>query len=271
MPTPTCPLGGVGWWSGRVIERLLGVVAVVLSWVGNYSARARVGRGMRMRRLPSTEIVRADFDTIARALPAAEQLDEHEQWACSLVPEGTRVLDVGCGVGRLARAMAGRARQVVGLDLSQGMLEVAAERSRAHSNVRFVNAELMTWAPNERFDCVVSIATLHHLELEPALLRIAALLRPRGRLIVVDLLWAWAPSELVPSARAYMARVRARAPAPVAATQSTELHALWKRHGRHDRLLSLRRVRRAFGRALPAATITRQRDWRYRAVWRKPA
>lgn len=45
-------------------------------------------------------------------------------------------LDLGCGIGRFADAMAPRLRSVLGLDLSRGMVEEARRRVR-HGNVRF--------------------------------------------------------------------------------------------------------------------------------------
>ena len=42
-------------------------------------------------------------------------------------PEGLVVLDVGCGVGRFTRALAGRFREAIGVDVSDEMIARAAE------------------------------------------------------------------------------------------------------------------------------------------------
>ena len=56
------------------------------------------------------------------------------------------VLDIGCGCGATTHAAAGRAGQVVGLDLSEPLVEIARSRARAASieNVQFVIADAQT-------------------------------------------------------------------------------------------------------------------------------
>lgn len=49
-----------------------------------------------------------------------------------------RVLDFGCGTGRVELALAPRVRSVIGLDLSGAMLAVAQRRCAGHPNVGFV-------------------------------------------------------------------------------------------------------------------------------------
>jgi SAM-dependent methyltransferase len=224
---------------------------------------------MSSLRVPvDTDTIREDFDAIAELTQTATGvLDLHARWVRSQVPAGCRILDLGCGTGQLSRALAGAAREVVGLDVSPRMIEVATQSSAAHSNLRYVNAEFMAWQHAETFDCVVSVAALHHLPVSPALGKIVTVLRPGGRLLVVDLVSAWAPSEIPHSAFAFLAkRWRHRRSGD---DVDPRLRAAWRRHGHHDRLLSLRQIRRAYRDALPGAIVTRQPSWRYRATWTK--
>jgi 2-polyprenyl-3-methyl-5-hydroxy-6-metoxy-1,4-benzoquinol methylase len=83
------------------------------------------------------------------------------------------VLEVGCGRGDLARALADAGHSVVAIDPDAP----AGELFRATS--------LEEFADRDPFDAVVASLALHHVaDLASALDKIASLLRPTGRLVV---------------------------------------------------------------------------------------
>jgi ubiquinone/menaquinone biosynthesis C-methylase UbiE len=108
---------------------------------------------------------------------------------------GERVLDVGCGTGRLTRDIARRldptaGAQVVGLDAATRMLEVARRKTVALPHLRF-DAAIAEELPYEdgSFDRFVSTFFFHHVnaELKRATLReLARVLRPKGLGVVID-------------------------------------------------------------------------------------
>jgi ubiquinone/menaquinone biosynthesis C-methylase UbiE len=70
------------------------------------------------------------------------------------------VLDVGCGSGRYLDAFAEMGvERLVGIDLSQPMLDLAGERLRAggHRNAELVRADFEQFTTDERFDVVVAM------------------------------------------------------------------------------------------------------------------
>lgn len=73
-----------------------------------------------------------DPDELAAA--TAELVGVIRAWSS---PAGRRVLDFGCGVGRVAIALAGEAQEILGLDLSVRMVAEARRRTGARSNLRF--------------------------------------------------------------------------------------------------------------------------------------
>lgn len=102
---------------------------------------------------------------------------------------GQRVLDVGCGRGGPAVAIATTTgAEVVGVDVNRGALEVARERARmagVDHLVDFVLADVLhaPW-PESSFDAVLAFESTPHFrlaELYPVLRRV---LRPDGRLVV---------------------------------------------------------------------------------------
>src|SRR5439155_11506612 len=87
-----------------------------------------------------------------------------------------------------SRRLAQRAQHVTAIDLSGEMIRVARSRSTQLSNIDFAVAEVMVCELlAENFDCIATIATLHHLPLRAALLKLIGSLRPGGVLIVLDL------------------------------------------------------------------------------------
>jgi SAM-dependent methyltransferase len=87
-------------------------------------------------------------------------------WLSSLGvgPRWGRVLDFGCGAGRLTQALAAHADEVVGVDVSPPML-AAARRLAPPENCRFVLNESSDLSVFEdgRFDLVYSELVLQHL------------------------------------------------------------------------------------------------------------
>src|SRR3954451_3168473 len=72
------------------------------------------------------------------------------------------VLDLGCGLGRLTRVLAGRARHVVALDVSAEMLARAQELNAGLDNVEWVLGDGRT-LPDVRVDVAVSFVVLQHV------------------------------------------------------------------------------------------------------------
>ncbi|MFO0910936.1 MAG: class I SAM-dependent methyltransferase [Isosphaeraceae bacterium] len=95
--------------------------------------------------------------------------------------EGLRVLDLGCGKGRFAVRLEAMGAQVVGVDLSHAMLSQAAPLPRLRASARrlpFGDAS---------FDAVVAVEVFEHLEaLGPVIAEVRRVLRPGGRLAVID-------------------------------------------------------------------------------------
>jgi 2-polyprenyl-3-methyl-5-hydroxy-6-metoxy-1,4-benzoquinol methylase len=110
------------------------------------------------------------------------------------IPPGSKVLDFGCGVGRWTRAMAANGCKVTAVDFSAAMLRQAAERSAQtglSSQIRFVHADVtqLLLEPGS-FDVVFGVTVLQHVlsdvALHRTLERLARLLRPGGRFILME-------------------------------------------------------------------------------------
>ncbi len=109
------------------------------------------------------------------------------------VEPGTRVLDLGCGVGRWSRLLARNGARVTGVDLSPTMVAEAARRAREdglHERCRFQVGDVSDLAADGSFDVVVCVTVLQHVLSDEgrrsAVDGIAAALVPGGRAVVLE-------------------------------------------------------------------------------------
>ena len=115
--------------------------------------------------------------------------------------EGLKILDLGCGKGRFARALQAEGAVVTGLDLSSAMLSEAVGVDRVRGSARCLPFR------SGGFDAVVAVEVFEHLDpaTSSATLREARrVLAPRGAVVVVDKSMAswnaqrpWMPSVLI--------------------------------------------------------------------------
>lgn len=119
--------------------------------------------------------VRAFLDAVIARIPAAP---------------GQRVLDLGCGTGDAAIALATRlpGLHVVGLDMSRPNIDIALARAReaaAQDRVQFAAADYRSWDGGP-FDVIAADSVVHLIPMDDAKLaaKLTADLKPGGLLIV---------------------------------------------------------------------------------------
>ena len=217
--------------------------------------------------------VQRDFDRIA--LLSQEGWDHNVQYHGYLlrhIPAYCEAaLDVGCGTGSFSRLLAERAGRVVALDLSPRMIEVARERSKRYPNIEFEVADATRWVPGgEQFDCVVSIAMLHHVAIDEMLAKMASLLKAGGTLAILDLCESEGPKDLFREMAAVPVSMVLRLIKTGRLRESGEERAAWSEHGRNDTYPTLSEVRQVCERVLPGAQVRRHLLWRYSVIWKKP-
>lgn len=106
-------------------------------------------------------------------------------WLSARVPDGSRVLDLGCGTGALLRALRPRLSRGIGVDVSGAMLAEAARRE-PDADWHRVDEPVLPLA-DDSVDVVTSLMSWRYLDWDPVLAEVARVLRPGGRLLVVDM------------------------------------------------------------------------------------
>jgi SAM-dependent methyltransferase len=137
----------------------------------------------------------------------AARIAEHQDARAAALAETVRsfvlprrhevALDVGCGAGALALALAPHVERVVGLDRVPELLALARERSPQNATFVEGDAEHLPFPPAS-FDLSGTLRTLHHLARpELVVAGLAHVTRPGGRVLVVDQLAPPDPLEAV--------------------------------------------------------------------------
>jgi ubiquinone/menaquinone biosynthesis C-methylase UbiE len=183
-----------------------------------------------------------------------------------------RSLEIGCGAGAFSRLLAKRSESVLALDLSPRMIEIAKERSKDFSNVEYRVADAATREfPSEEFDCIASIATLHHLPMEMMLAKMRDALKAGGTLIVLDLVRAEGISDALANVVALPVNGALRLARTGRLRPPRQLREAWAEHYRTDSYLTISEARKICADLLPGARVRKHLLWRYSVVWNKPA
>jgi SAM-dependent methyltransferase len=145
-----------------------------------------------------------------------------------VLPGGNeRAIDVGCGAGALALALAPLVREVVGVDRVPELLELA--RERAPANAQFVEGDATELSfDTASFDLAGTLRTLHHVRRpELVIAELARVVRPGGRVLVIDQLAPIDPLEAYPVDRFE----RARDPSHARLLPEIDLRQLFEANG----------------------------------------
>jgi ubiquinone/menaquinone biosynthesis C-methylase UbiE len=114
----------------------------------------------------------------------------HLSALAALADPSWTVGDLGCGTGQLSAALAPYVARVVGVDGSAAMLQAAKKRLSGSDNVDLRRGDLEALPIDDgRLDVATLMLVLHHLP-EPirALAEASRVLKPGGRVVVVDML-----------------------------------------------------------------------------------
>ena len=99
---------------------------------------------------------------------------------------GMTVLELGCGTGYFTQEFAHSGADIVAIDVSPELLEVArAGYCAPNVHYEIQNACALSY-PDDIFDSVIGSSVLHHLEIAKALREIYRVLKPRGAIYFTE-------------------------------------------------------------------------------------
>ena len=221
--------------------------------------------------MDTTLKVREDFDRLALFDSDGWNHNNHYHpfLLQRLPPHVDTALEIGCGTGAFARLLAERADRVLALDFSPQMIRIAKERSVFYGNIEYQTCNVVTWEmPENHFDCIASIATLHHMSLEDILPKLKRGLKPGGVLLILDILRSQGLSDRLRDVVSMPYGLVLKLTKSGRLRPSRAARQAWAEHGTTDHYLTLGQVRAACS-VLPGAQIKPHLLWRYSVVWTK--
>jgi len=220
----------------------------------------------------SASTVRNEFDRLA-ALPESWDFNcfYHPHLLSCLPSRLGSLLDVGCGNGAFACLAAPRCEQVTAIDLSPGMIQRALQRP-APPNVQFSVADVFGGSlSSASFDAIVSVAALHHMDIEQALRRFVELLRPGGTLAILDLFSPASAYERLISCLGTVLAPPVRLLKSGRLFRSRVVRTAWSAHEAYDHYLTLPIVESVANALMPGSRVRPHLFWRYSLWWTKAA
>ena len=131
-------------------------------------------------------------------------------WIDQRIPAPARLLDLGCGAGIAAEALAARGHDVLGLDASAEAIAAAESHAAGRGlalRYRAGQAEELL-ADGAQFDVVTALEVIEHVEDQAGFMALlAGLVRPGGRVFVSTLNRTWRSLAVAKIGAEYIARL----------------------------------------------------------------
>jgi len=136
-----------------------------------------------------TFAVRNFFDQTDRYLVNNGNIEIRRRVVRDLVGEiqSAKILDLGCGDGSIALQFLSLSNSLTLVDISSNMLEIARNQTppALKMNVEYVNNELGQYQSSSKYDLVLCLGILAHVDVvENAIRKIADLVKPEGRCVL---------------------------------------------------------------------------------------
>ncbi len=110
----------------------------------------------------------------------------YNKWIKKTIGDRRNILDVGCGNGYLSLFLRNDGNFIVGIDPSDLSIEYATGQND-YGNVKFIQTTFERFETSQKFDAVIFVASVHHMNMGDAIDKAKALLNRNGILIIVGL------------------------------------------------------------------------------------
>jgi 2-polyprenyl-3-methyl-5-hydroxy-6-metoxy-1,4-benzoquinol methylase len=209
------------------------------------------------------------FDRIAFLPDKWDHNQQYQKYLLKNIPENCNcILDVGCGTGELAKKLIPFSKEIIGIDVSENMINEAKKRNYDKKvNYIKISVEKYLEETEKQFDVIISIAALHHMNEEEILKAMKAKLAKDGRILILDLVKTKTIMEWVLAIAAallnpiIMLIMRGRLKI------TREEKEAWAEHFQYDKYLTIDEAKSIVKKALGKGKVKRHFFWRYSILY----
>ena len=109
----------------------------------------------------------------------------YNSWINKRIKKRSKILDVGCGKGYLDFYLYDGNRSITGIDIDTSNIKYD---KKSYSKIRFIKDDFLCHDfKNEKFDVIIFVASIHHMDERKALEKTKQLLNKNGVVIIVGL------------------------------------------------------------------------------------
>lgn len=121
----------------------------------------------------------------------------YHQWIIRQIDSDCdNILDVGCGEGLLLEKLFPYAKAVVGIDPDPIAINHAVERLSTIQIATLICDDFITHPDFQmKFDRIIFVAAIHHMDAESALIKAKSLLKPAGKVLIVGCAKSKSPTD----------------------------------------------------------------------------
>jgi 2-polyprenyl-3-methyl-5-hydroxy-6-metoxy-1,4-benzoquinol methylase len=216
-----------------------------------------------------TEEVIKQFDTIA-LLP--DVWDHNQQYQVYLIKnmdnQNKYILDVGCGTGELTKKLIGKGEKIIGIDISEKMIQEAMRRN-TDIKIEYIctTVEKYLEETDKTFDIIVSIAALHHMNEKEILKKMKSKLTENGKILILDIMKEGSVIDYILSGIAMLLNPLTILIKRGRLKVTKEEQDAWRNHFQYDTYLTLKQIKELVKEVLGNAKIKRHLFWRYSIVY----
>ena len=209
------------------------------------------------------------FDKIASLPDKWDHNRQYQNYLIKYIPKNCNyILDVGCGTGELTKKLSLFGKEIIGIDISENMVS-EAEKRNYDEKIRYIKISVEDYLEetDKRFDIIISIAALHHMNEEKILKMMRDKLTEGGKILILDLVQNKTIVDYFLTIIATILNPLVMLIMNGRLRVSKNEREAWAGHFQYDKYLTIVDIKNIAKKILGKVKIKRHLFWRYSLVY----